>query len=209
VQDSGVEGPTAVIVGGQHGDEPSGRDAANRFTQMMPQQGKLVVIPHADETAIRDGTRSGDGGDLNRQWPTGEAPLSPIARDIWEEIISHNPDVAFDLHSSRGIYQSSLVDGVGQAIFPTEAGIQCADTVIAGLNEFYIGPSDYSTEYSFKRGNTQTGENPLLSHKFGGDLGIPAYLIETTRYAVPLVDRTNWHIAAVTGCLAYHGMTFE
>ncbi|TYL39343.1 hypothetical protein CV102_08710 [Natronococcus pandeyae] len=209
VREAKRDGPTAVVVAGQHGFERSAQDAAMRLVSLTPKQGKLVVIPHADVTAIHGHSYSGDLGNLNRHWPTGEEPKSELARELWSVIEECDPDVAFDLHDSKGIYGSDLADGVGQAIFPTPEGVDAASEVIDGLNDHYIGPSEYSDEYLFTQGNEQSGSNPLLSHTFGGDLEIPGWLIETTRYETSLTDRVTWCFAATVGCLAYHGLEFD
>ncbi|WP_306056002.1 M14 family metallopeptidase [Natronococcus wangiae] len=209
VREAERDGPTAVVVAGQHGFERSAQDAAMRLVSLTPEKGKLVVVPHADMTAINAHSYSGDLGNLNRDWPTGDEPQSELAREIWGVIEDHDPDLAFDLHDSKGIYGSDLADGVGQAIFPTPKGVDAANDVIDGLNDHYIGPSEYSDEYLFTRGNQQTGRNPLLSHKFCGDLDIPGWLIETTRHETSLTDRITWCFAAAAGCLAHHGIEFE
>lgn len=204
-------GPTAVIVAGQHGFERAAQDVAMSLTRVTPTEGTVVVIPHADPTAIESYTYSGDAGNLNRDWPSGQRPTSATARAIWDEVLRYDPDVAFDLHTSRGVYadDNGLPDGVGQAVFPTPAGEETASRVIDALNEHYIEPSDYTEGYRYTKGNLQTGANPLLSHKFGGDLGIPAWLIEATRYGTSLQDRIEWITAAVTGCLSLHGIEYR
>lgn len=208
---SDENGPTAVVVAGQHGIELSAQHAALQLTNVAPRVGKLVLVPLANVPAIEQHRYSTEDGNLNRDFPSGREPTSKLARAIWDEITSHDPDVAFDLHSSAGVYadDNDLRDGVGQAVFPTPAGADTADRVIDALNEQYVYPSEYVDGYEFTRGNLQTGYNPLLSHKYGGDLDIPAWLIETTRYETTLPDRIAWHVAAVVGCLQLHGFKFD
>lgn len=203
----GTDGPTAVIVAGQHGDEISAQYAALLLTRAVPQIGKLVIIPLANAPAIRQGVRATEYGNLNRDWPSGRKPTSELARAIWDVITAHDPDVAFDLHSSKGLYAEyeGFCQGVGQAIFPTRQGEPTADQVIDVLNGNYIESLGYSNKYEFLKGNLQVGLNPLLSHKYGADLNVPAWLIETTECKTSLIDQIIWHLTAVTGCLRRHG----
>lgn len=208
---NGNGGPTAVIVAGQHGDEMSSQFAAMQLTKLAPSNGKLVIIPIAHQDATYKHQRQTDIGNLNRHWPSGAEPTSELARAIWNVITDHDPDVAFDLHTSIGLYgdYEDHCDGVGQALFPTRQGEATANTVIDALNEQYINPSNYPKEYRFLKGNLQTGQNPLLSHKYGGDLNIPAWLFETTDCNTALVDQIAWQTAMVTGCLKQHNFTLE
>ncbi|WP_255169751.1 hypothetical protein [Natrononativus amylolyticus] len=206
--DSGEPGPTGFVVGGQHGIEPAGWEAAHNLRDMTPKSGKLVVIPEADRTAIRANTYSGDGGNLNRQWPSGSRPSSPLARAIWNEIEAQDPDVILDLHSSQGIYGGSP-SGVGQAIFPTPNARSGANEVIDELNERHVRPAGYSGDHLFSRGNDQTGANPLLSHKIGGDTDALGFLFETTRSGVPLETRIDWTTVASVKMLRRGGLVLE
>jgi len=76
------------------------------------------VVPRADQTAIEAGVYSGDEGSLNDHWRVGREPTAEIARVIWDRFESYQPDIAFDLHSSQGIYESGVDDGFGQALYP-------------------------------------------------------------------------------------------
>lgn len=208
---SGADGPTAVIVAGQHGDEVSAQYAALLLTRVVPQIGKLVIIPLANAPAIRQNTRATEYGNLNRDWPSGRKPTSELARAIWDVITSHDPDVAFDLHSSKGLYAEyeGFCQGVGQAIFPTRQAEPTADQIIDTLNQNYIESMGYSSKYEFLKGNLQVGLSPLLSHKCGVDLNVPAWLIETTECKTDLSDQITWHLITVIGCLRRHGFEVQ
>lgn len=207
INDSGRDGPTAVVVAGQHGDEVSAQYAALLLTRVVPQVGKLVLIPFANAPAVRQGVRATEYGNLNRDWPSGENPTSELARAIWDVITAHDPDVAFDLHSSKGLFAEyeGFCQGVGQAVFPTRQGEPTADRVIDVLNRNHIRSLGYSNKFEFLKGNLQVGVSPLLSHKYGADLNVPAWLIETTECQTTLSDQITWHLIAVTGCLRRHG----
>ncbi|WP_396613780.1 succinylglutamate desuccinylase/aspartoacylase family protein (plasmid) [Haloferax sp. S1W] len=206
VIDSGKPGPTAFVVGGVHGEEPQGYTAAEYMTRFRPTGGKLVVVPWANRPAVDIGARYTEDGDLNRQFPTGSEPTSTLARALWDELVSHDPDVVVDLHSSSGIYKH---DGkVGQAIFPTRATPENAVDACDLVNDYYIGLSEYPSYYDFDCGNSLDGSRPLLIHKVYGDLHLPGYLVETTRKDTHLQDAVMWQVAVARDLLWQHGMLF-
>jgi hypothetical protein len=204
VVDSGKPGPTAFVVGGVHGDEPEGYTAAKHVTRLRPTGGTLVVVPYANEPAVDIEAHYTSDGDLNQQFPTGREPTSLLARALWDEIVSADPDVVVDLHSSSGIFGH---DGkVGQATFPTRSTPENAVRSCAYLNEHYLDLSEYPTHYDFDCGNTLDGSYPRLIHKVYGDLHLPGYIVETTRKSTYFEDAVTWEVALARDLLWRHGL---
>ena len=213
VTDTQKSGPTAVVVGGIQGNEPAGYEAAEDIKTWSIDQGTLITIPRANQVAIRRDTYSNDNGNLNRKFPPGETPTTPLARAIWGVLTSYDPDVVINLHSSKGIYREDVgPDGVGQAIYPTTASGAALDAVNTKeyMNQFHLDDSlpDY---YRFKRGNMIDGDRPLLIHKVDADLNQPGFIVETTRYGTSLQTRTRWELNIVRHLLGRHGIhrTYE
>lgn len=183
------DGPTAVVVGGVHGNETAGINAAEAITQWAISRGKVIVIPRANKRACDRGTRQAAGSsDLNRQFPTGRQPQGTVATELWEEITRHDPDYVFDLHRSVGLYQREP-DGVGMAIYPTPSGRGIAEDALGHLNADHVPDGNAG----FRVGNDQDGRNPLLSHKVGGDLDPDTigWLVETTSHNQSLSTRVE------------------
>jgi hypothetical protein len=201
VYDSGVSGPTTMVVGGMHGDERSGYLAAGDIAGWRVETGRLVVLPRANRPAIANGTRTWNG-DLNRHFPpTGGACESKLARAIWETVVQYDPDWVFDLHSSRGIYASGD-GGVGQAMFPTwtaparEYGSRAVD----GLNDVF----DLAGEAAYRMGNTLDADRPMLMHRVAGVLDRPGFICETSeKYS--LAGQVRWHKFAVRHVMRQYG----
>ncbi|XVH33489.1 M99 family carboxypeptidase catalytic domain-containing protein (plasmid) [Haloferacaceae archaeon DSL9] len=205
VTEENQSGPTVFVIGGQHGDEPSGWMAANEIAQWQLENGKLVVVPEADQTAIRNRTYSGDNGNLNRDWTIGSDPTRPLAREIWDVVEEHNPDVFFDLHSSFGIYGSDWgPDGIGQAVYPTphDYAPRLASYAATYVNRNFI-PDSYRDEYDFQRGPYTEGDMPTFTGKVAVDLEKPGFLVESTRYETPLDRRIIWTRRVVTDVLRH------
>ncbi|MFU8869908.1 succinylglutamate desuccinylase/aspartoacylase domain-containing protein [Natronococcus sp.] len=213
VRDAPDDGETVVVLGGVHGSELAGIDAAHSTREWEFDRGTLVVIPEANAPAVRDRTYSGPHGDLNQQFPAGRSPTTPIAEAIWSFLVETDPDAVIDMHSSMGIWGASLgPSGFGQAIFPTEAGDARAIAARANrsLNEAVVRPSSrYGGAYNFTRGNTLAGAHPRLIHKVSADLETAGYLTEVTRHDTALETRTGWSEAVAATLLAHHGIEVE
>ncbi len=98
------EGPTVLVVGGVHGDEPEGQIAALnlvRRTEDKDVRGRLLVVPCASPAASRAATRLWpSGANLNRSFPgspTGSTD-EQLADYLTTELIARS-DAIIDLHS--------------------------------------------------------------------------------------------------------------
>ncbi len=213
VIDSVEIGPTAVVVGGIHGNEEAGYRAGDEVTTWSIDKGKLVVIPRANPVAIKGETYLNDDGNLNAKFPAGHEPPTALGRALWKEIDHHDPKTVLTLHSSKGLYrEADGPDGTGQAIFPTlsEGADRDATKTAMYMNRYHLADS-FPEYYEFKMGRFLDGSEPLLAGKVGCDMGIPAYLLDTTRYETDLDIRVNWTLNMVRHLLERHGIsrTFE
>ncbi len=98
-------GPTVVVVGGVHGDEPAGYLAARKLVKWKITKGTLVVLPDAHREAIRRNTR-GYPGNMNRMFPgkaKGDA-MQRLAYEIFQIISAARPDLLLTLHESRDFH---------------------------------------------------------------------------------------------------------
>lgn len=98
------DGPTALVLGGVHGDEPEGQVAAlNLARELQPEgvSGRVIVIPCLSPEASRAYTRLWpSGANLNRSFPgspTGR-PDEQLAHHLSTELFPP-ADVVVDIHS--------------------------------------------------------------------------------------------------------------
>lgn len=198
-------GPTGFVVGGMHGDERSGYLAADRLLKWSLQSGRLVVVPRANQVAIRRNERHGERGDLNRQFPPRQAPVTELARAIWSIVERHDPDVTLNLHSSNGIY-GTHPDFVGQAVFPTATGDARthATQVVEQANERVV--PWYMPLHDFQVANVLDGTAPLFTHKVDADLEIPGYIVETAEFLVDPQTGAKWNLSVAEALLVRHGL---
>jgi predicted deacylase len=84
-----------LVVGGSHGDEPSGAQAARLLAQgPRPQRGMLLVLPAANPEALASHQRATAAGDLNRSFPAG----TPAAATLYA--LALEADLVLDLHEA-------------------------------------------------------------------------------------------------------------
>jgi N-alpha-acetyl-L-2,4-diaminobutyrate deacetylase len=98
------EGPTALVVGGVHGDEPEGQVAALRLareTEPGDVIGHLVVVPCASPEASAAFTRLWpSGANFNRSFPgSPDGPPDAQLADFFSRFLIARADVVVDMHS--------------------------------------------------------------------------------------------------------------
>ncbi|WP_339104330.1 succinylglutamate desuccinylase/aspartoacylase family protein [Haloterrigena salinisoli] len=192
-----ADGPTAVVIGGVHGNEVAGYTAASAIADWEIGAGTLVTVPEANAAAIDRSTRTADdGADLNRQFPEGERPRTDLARALWRVITEYDPDIVIDLHESTGIYANDPVDGVGQAIFHSDEATAAATDAAEYVTRNYVDDSSLAFQTGPFTG-PDTDPTGLLVHKAARDLGADAFLAETLSTNVSLETRVQWHSAIV------------
>ena len=103
IQGSGA-GPTAVVIGGVHGDEPEGQIAALRLareTEPDDVTGRLIVVPCASPDASRAYTRLWPNGvNFNRSFPGDpDGAADQQLAHFFSTVLFPLADVVVDMHS--------------------------------------------------------------------------------------------------------------
>ncbi|CAM2153797.1 succinylglutamate desuccinylase/aspartoacylase family protein [Paraburkholderia tropica] len=120
------DGPTVVLMAGNHGDEYEGQILVSQLLREIEPQwvsGQLIFLPMANFPAAQAGSRTSplDGGNLNRSFP-GDPQGSPTAiiADYIEHTLLARAQYLIDFHSGGS---SLLYDGANMlAIQPDDAG---------------------------------------------------------------------------------------
>ena len=99
------EGPTALLIGGVHGDEFEGPTALMRLANRLDAgriNGRLIIIPALNAAAIQASSRTSplDGMNLNRAFPGNPdgCPTEMLA-DYIERVLMPQCDLVIDLHT--------------------------------------------------------------------------------------------------------------
>ena len=105
-------GPTVLIVGGIHGNEPAGALAAEQIRHWPLARGRLVVLPRANVQALWVRKRYTPNmpraeRDLNRNFPTKSDATArgELAQAIWQLVERTQPDWLVDLQEGSDFHQ--------------------------------------------------------------------------------------------------------
>ena len=98
------DGPTVLVLAGNHGDEYEGQVAALRLLQeLQPEQvsGRVIVIPVLSSAASKANTRNWpSGANFNRSFPGNpEGPPNEQLADYLTRVLFPMADVVIDMHS--------------------------------------------------------------------------------------------------------------
>lgn len=195
--DSGRSGPTVVVVGGMHGNEPAGFMAARQLTGLTPSRGRLIVIPEANKLGVQAGTRNGSHpGDLNRDFPRSKSGSadSVLAKSIWALMQSVRPDYLFDLHEGYDFHKINQ-SSVGQSLiyYPTGDAAAMAKAMQSAVNKGISNPRHHFSLLKYPVKGS-------LARAAGIVLGTKAMILETSRKQ-PLERRVAQHVTMVKAAL--------
>ena len=201
-------GPTVVLVGGIHGDEPAGSRAAEQISHWPIRKGRLVVIPRANPVALGAGKRTIPGEpenerDLNRNFPEPGRPneaRGELAGGLWKFIAAQKPDWVIDLHEGFDFHStepksvgSSIIDSNG-----TDADAMAA-VMLAAVNGTIEVPGR-------KFVNLSVPVSGSLARAAAEHLGAKSMILETTSRGQSLSLRTRQHRMMVRELLLRVGM---
>lgn len=199
VIDSGLPGPTVWVIGGTHGNEPAGYQAAARVKDYHIQSGRLIVLPQANKLAVENHVRYvSSTGDLNRNYPTSAsgAPKGQLAASIWSFMQKYRPDWLIDMHEGYD-FHNVVSAAVGQTaiVYPNAETEKVARMAISKLNAGIAGSAH---DFSLMRWPTP-GSHARAAGQF---LGAHALTFETS-VKQPLTVRINQQLTMVNTILTY------
>ena len=100
------EGPTALLTGGNHGDEYEGPlalfDLAAHARSRARSAGTVIIVPAMNYPAFRAGTRTSpiDQGNLNRSFPgRPDGTVTEKIADYFQRDLLPLADIVLDFHS--------------------------------------------------------------------------------------------------------------
>jgi glutamine amidotransferase-like uncharacterized protein len=194
-------GPTVMIVGGMHGNEPAGAYAAEQIRHWTICRGTLVVLPCANRPGRAANIRylpkrPMEERDLNRNFPSPntKSTRGVLAGEIWKLTRDVQPDWVLDLHEGYEFNVShkpppGKKKSVGTSlIFQRNSRIQpLIDRLLDTVN---LTITDKDRRF------VPLGRGPVIGSWVRGclhHLKIPGMILETTFKDQPLSLRTQQH----------------
>ncbi len=208
VIESGKPGPTVLVVGGVHGNEPAGFRAAQQIQHWPIERGKLVVLPRVNRLGLAADLRwfpesrnDRSRRDLNRNFPTHDraSALTPLCQAIWRFVTEHEPDWVFDLHEGFDVHRLNS-KSVGSSVIAFPAQADFAKALQAAVNV------DVAPERQFDLLAQSGPAQGSLARACSEQLGTKSFILETTFKEQPISRRTRQHRRMVSTALERIGL---
>ncbi|MDC0284252.1 BPL-N domain-containing protein [Mariniblastus sp.] len=208
IMETGVPGPTVLIVGGIHGNEPAGFRAADQIRHWPIKRGKLIVIPQVNRLGVEanirwspDHRNDREARDLNRNFGTlGQPePRTEHCRAVWGFIESERPEWIFDLHEGFDFHRVNP-KSVGSSVIAFPDQTKFAAKLQAAVNERI--PQELQFDL-LDRSGPVVGS---LARAGREKLGANSFILETTFKDQPISKRTRQHRMMVSTALLELGM---
>jgi predicted deacylase len=219
------EGPTLLIIGGIHGNEPGGYLAADLYADLTLKKGNLIVVPRANIYSIFQNER-GLSGDLNRQFGTEhDHEMDATIVSVLTELMSE-ADALLNLHDGSGFYspewegdlrnplrwgQTVIID---TDVLTTRDGTKSdmeglARRVVELANREILDP-----QHRFRLKNTRTFSEASAHKEQRGSatffavsqVGIPAFGIETSKEIPDEAKRVEYQMLIINEFLKELGI---
>lgn len=179
------EGPSILLLGGNHGDEYEGPTVLTKFLQAVSADdisGAITIFPALNTPAVAAHARCSpfDGSNLNRSYPgsVGGMPTDQIAAFVSQEIIPRH-DAVFDFHAG-GTSMAHIACGLTQR----EPGAEVDPATRAALTAMglpYVFLIDTDAASPTAIGQARRAGKLAIGGEFGGGGSLtPQSVIDTT-----------------------------
>lgn len=222
--ESGVPGPTILVIGGIQGDEPGGFNAASILvTDYRVTRGEVWVVPNLNFESIIKRSR-GVYGDMNRKFLNikSDDPEFQAIMNIKRIITDNQVDLVLNLHDGSGFYNPDYIDKDenphrwGQSVVIDQTDIEArafgnleevANNAIAAVNS-----GSRSGRINFRLKNTRTREGDKEMEKtltyFAINNGKAAMGVEASK-AHSLEERIFNHLRFVEAMFGEVGIDYQ
>jgi hypothetical protein len=218
-------GPTLLVIGGIHGDEPGGYFAPsvlkNHYTIS---HGNLWIVPNLNFDSIVMNQR-GIYSDMNRKFLSINSKDKDfeIVNDIKKLILSKDVDLVLNLHDGHGFYREKAIDGLfnpkawGQACIIDQKEIP--NTKFGNLAEIATKVSqDANVDlvedvHEFNVKNTQTKDKDESMRQsltyFAIKNNKPALAVETSKNITDVDLKVYYQLKAMEKFMSIMGIKFK
>ncbi|MDJ0944405.1 MAG: succinylglutamate desuccinylase/aspartoacylase family protein [Kiloniellales bacterium] len=183
------DGPTVLLMSGNHGDEYEGQIALTKLcSELEPTdiRGRLLILTMANYPAAEAGLRTSpiDDGNLNRSFPGDPlgTPTQAIAHYI-EEVLMPMCDYCLDLHSggSSLVYAPTLLRGRGVTAAEAQTLVELQQAFDAPYAWVFKSGGRQTTNRTSMAAASRKGVISLMAELGGGGAVTPWVLALTER----------------------------
>jgi len=222
--ESGVAGPTLLVIGGIQGDEPGGFTAASMLvTNYKVSKGTVWVVPNLNFASIIRRSR-GIHGDMNRKFNalSKKDPEFDEVQKIKKIILNKDVDVVLNLHDGSGFYKKKYINKMhnpnrwGQSIIIDQKNLNTEQfgelsEIAANVKSFINKKLKNKSKYFYVK-NTETKKGDVEMEKsltyFSIKNNRPAFAVEASKSFLTH-ERTFYHLLAVEGFMNELGIEYE
>jgi hypothetical protein len=222
---SNQQGPTLLVIGGIHGNEPGSYFAASILSQYYTiNKGNLWVVPNLNQMSIAMNSR-GINGDMNRKFAEINTtdPDINIVQEMQKIILDPKVDLILNLHDGHGFYRKEYKNTIfnpgawGQTCVIDQESLdgehpykdldKIAIAVRQELNNNLI-----ENHHCFDIRNTNTRfDDEAMKHSltfFAINHNKPAFAIETSKNLPTLHEKVFYQLRAIEGYMHYMGIEY-
>lgn len=218
-------GPTLLVIGGIHGDEPGGYFAPSVLkNHYKVSYGNLWIVPNLNFDSIVMNKR-GVYTDMNRKFLSIDSKDEDfeIVNDIQKLILDTNVDLILNLHDGHGFYREKAIDGLfnpkawGQACIIDQN--ELPNTKFGNLCEIAKKVSKETNidlvedVHEFNVKNTQTKDKDESMRQsltyFAIQHNKPAFAVETSKNINDVDLKVYYQLKAMEEFMTIMGIKFE
>jgi predicted deacylase len=202
INQAAAPGPSVLVLGGVHGDEPAGSLAAEEIRKFPVKRGTLIVIPRVNTLALDQGVRTlSHIGDINRAFPGKHdgSPSEQIAYAIALLLEHHNASMLIDLHEGRAFHRLDKTS-VGQTIL-FAANTRSTLLAMAALDHINSQITEPHKRFSLVAHPVPHSASYYAAERYN----IAAFTLETAGVQ-PLAERIDQHVTLVSFLLQQEGL---
>ncbi|MFK5914101.1 MAG: M99 family carboxypeptidase catalytic domain-containing protein [Woeseiaceae bacterium] len=222
--ESGIPGPTILVIGGIQGDEPGGFTAASMLvTNYKVNKGALWVVPNLNFQSIIKRSR-GVHGDMNRKFNllSKKDPEFNEVQKIKKIILSKDVDIVINLHDGSGFYKKTYINKLhnpnrwGQSIIIDQTYLNTDKygdlfDIALGVQNYINSKLSNKKKYFYVK-NTKTKDGDVEMEKSLTYFSIknkrPAFAVEASKSFLTY-ERTFYHLLAVEGFMKKLGVEYQ
>lgn len=219
-------GPTLLVIGGIHGNEPGSYYAAAILSKYYTiQKGALWVIPNLNHQSIAMNSR-GINGDMNRKFAEIDEkdPDYAIVQEIKKIITDSDVDLILNLHDGHGFYRKEYKNTIfnpsawGQTCVIDQTSLD-SDHAYKDLNKIAeavrneLNNGLIQDHHCFDIRNTNTRfDDEAMKHSltyFAINQNKPAFAIETSKNLPTLHEKVFYQLRAIEAYMRIMGISYK